>query len=424
MNHIENLPESDREFLNAIPGTRIAWNKTREEIWPEIMKRIEAGGSEIHKVKMIHLMFVRYAAAAVLTLLLGIPAVMYFYTTKVRTSQTQQIVTLLPDKSSVTLYSQSVLSYKPLLWKFSRTVRFEGDGFFEVQKGKKFEVVSENGKTAVLGTKFEIYSRDVDYKVTCFTGKVKVTGSLVRNEAIITGGQKAVLQPDGDFEISDLKDDNPSDNGNNGAKSLEEGIDQILTQSAGTKVSDKKENFSVPGKIQTPAKEQAQEAEEQKAKEKEIINQQVQQKTLILENNQVKTDLYESRPVQQMNKEESKDQEEPVQQTTSRQPVRDRFKASLSPEQVNILENQQMSREERRNAFMKSLSSEQLQLLKEQNEERARQEGKDAGDAVQNQNLKEQQKTDVRQQIQENNGNESKEQQKQQNRDNKNNNKP
>ena len=65
---------------------------------------------------------------------------------------------------------------------FSRKVSLEGEAFFEVNPGKKFEVVSKFGKTIVLGTSFNIYSRNSSYQVTCMTGKVKVIENTGRNE--------------------------------------------------------------------------------------------------------------------------------------------------------------------------------------------------------------------------------------------------
>jgi transmembrane sensor len=75
------------------------------------------------------------------------------------------------------------LAYYPLKWKLERKVKFEGEGYFNVQKGKKFSVASPNGITQVLGTSFNIYARDENYRVTCLTGKVRVSSG--ENESVI-----------------------------------------------------------------------------------------------------------------------------------------------------------------------------------------------------------------------------------------------
>jgi ferric-dicitrate binding protein FerR (iron transport regulator) len=65
-----------------------------------------------------------------------------------------------------------------------------------VEKGKKFEVVSALGRTEVLGTTFNIYSRENEYKVTCMTGRVKVT-SFKSKVAILSPNFEASVISDG-----------------------------------------------------------------------------------------------------------------------------------------------------------------------------------------------------------------------------------
>ena len=96
--------------------------------------------------------------------------------------------------------ADSKMSYKPLWWKFARGINFEGEGYFEVEKGKMFEVVSETGRTEVLGTSFNIYSRDREYKVTCFTGKVKVV-SFTSEEAVLSPDYEASINADGNIKV-------------------------------------------------------------------------------------------------------------------------------------------------------------------------------------------------------------------------------
>ena len=81
----------------------------------------------------------------------------------------------LPDGSKVNLNADSRLTYKPYQWIISRNVELEGEAFFEVKQGKRFSVKSNQNKVNVLGTSFNIFSRPGNYRVTCLTGKVKVT---------------------------------------------------------------------------------------------------------------------------------------------------------------------------------------------------------------------------------------------------------
>jgi ferric-dicitrate binding protein FerR (iron transport regulator) len=88
---------------------------------------------------------------------------------------------------------------------FSRKVSLEGEAFFEVNPGKKFEVASKYGKTVVLGTSFNIYSRNGSYQVTCMTGKVRVIENTNGNIVVLLRGQKAVLNPHGTLDIQSGK---------------------------------------------------------------------------------------------------------------------------------------------------------------------------------------------------------------------------
>jgi ferric-dicitrate binding protein FerR (iron transport regulator) len=138
---------------------------------------------------------------AAFALLVGISIPMQVYTKNLTIPTGQHSDIFLPDHSRVRLNAETSLSYKPLKWIFSRQVKLEGEAYFEVRPGKKFEVISGHGKTAVLGTSFNIYSRNNHYQVTCVTGKVRVTESKRNTEVIILQGQKAALNPLGSLEV-------------------------------------------------------------------------------------------------------------------------------------------------------------------------------------------------------------------------------
>lgn len=197
--HIEHQPNLSKEITEMISGTHISWEKSREQVWPELEGKIEEVPAG--RVRLVTEPWFRLAMAAVFTLLIGISVFMQLYTKTINIPAVQHHNIYLPDNSLVHLNAQSVLSYKPLLWKFSRHVRFEGEAYFEVQQGKKFEVISSNGKTIVLGTSFNIYSRNNEYQVTCISGNVKVLERIGKKEVLLHPGQKAELSPGGIFEV-------------------------------------------------------------------------------------------------------------------------------------------------------------------------------------------------------------------------------
>ena len=91
----------------------------------------------------------------------------------------------LPDGSKVTLNSKSTISYGS---EWNRSLNLEGEAFFEVVKGSKFTVNTNSGTVEVLGTSFNVYSRDDQLIVNCKTGKVKVDIPGLSYQQVLTPG--------------------------------------------------------------------------------------------------------------------------------------------------------------------------------------------------------------------------------------------
>ena len=197
--HINNQSDKEKETMKMIPGATITWDKSKEQVWSELEKNMDTIDAPLRKV--IFTPWMKMAAAAVIALLIGISAFMQLYTRTIRIPAGQHSSIFLPDNSLVKLNAQTTLSYKPFMWSYSRKVKFEGEGYFEVQKGKKFEVVSDLGKTTVLGTSFNIYSRKNQYKVTCISGSVRVTERTYKKEVVLKPDQKAELISNGSLEV-------------------------------------------------------------------------------------------------------------------------------------------------------------------------------------------------------------------------------
>lgn len=133
-----------------------------------------------------------WRVAAAVTLLLVASVVAYRIAEKTTTTikgQTSQLI--LPDGSTVSLNAQTTVSYNRINWLFDRSVEMEGEAFFEVEKGEKFTVNSRLGTTRVLGTSFNINTRNDEYEVKCFTGRVKVTSKDSSVELTAGKGFKA-----------------------------------------------------------------------------------------------------------------------------------------------------------------------------------------------------------------------------------------
>ena len=107
----------------------------------------------------------------------------------------QRTRVVLPDESVVYLNASSTLSFPEKFSESERSVALTGEAFFEVVKNpaKPFVVRTNNLRTAVLGTTFNVRSFDEDsaIKVSLVTGKVRVT----RGQHPLSDGQERVLYP-------------------------------------------------------------------------------------------------------------------------------------------------------------------------------------------------------------------------------------
>lgn len=114
--------------------------------------------------------------AAVIAVLLGCA---YFYMNSLgehyTTEFAQQTEIVLPDASEVLLNAGSELSFSEKNWEDNRSLELKGEGYFKVAKGKKFTVSTDAGTVTVLGTQFNVESRDGFFEVTCYEGLVGVS---------------------------------------------------------------------------------------------------------------------------------------------------------------------------------------------------------------------------------------------------------
>lgn len=113
----------------------------------------------------------------------------------------------LPDNSNVVLNSGSEIEYRKWNWDNHRTLELEGEAYFKVAKGKKFEVNTNLGKVTVLGTQFDVKARNDRFDVTCYEGRVKV--DYKNHEVIITKGETVSFENDVKIIQGTIKDIKP-----------------------------------------------------------------------------------------------------------------------------------------------------------------------------------------------------------------------
>lgn len=121
----------------------------------------------------------------------------------------QRINLELADGTVVWLNSRSIIQYPASFTGKHRTIKLDGEAYFEVAHNAKkpFIVETAKGYVEVLGTKFnlEAYSDNNSFVTSLMEGSVKVTSGT--NELVIKPDQMAVLEH-GRLKASSIEDYN------------------------------------------------------------------------------------------------------------------------------------------------------------------------------------------------------------------------
>jgi len=182
------------EKLNSlVEHFEIPYKESKDEMWNKIsVDIVDHTKSNSMNVPLMQINF-RFAFGLVAILLIGIISFSGLYTRTITAPKGIHLAHILPDNSKVDLNAETSIRYKPFIWILDRKVALEGEAFFQVEKGDKFNVVSDNGITEVLGTSFNIFARKDNYKVFCKTGKVKVSSTQTDVDFLIKPGELVII---------------------------------------------------------------------------------------------------------------------------------------------------------------------------------------------------------------------------------------
>lgn len=176
---------NEKELTNLLEVLRVPAVITKEQAWANFEAQLTQNKKATKKRSLNYLI---YAIAASIALFIGISS--WFYLTgdtKIWCPPAQMLTVALPDGSLVNLNAASTIKFNKKNWSKNRRVQLEGEAFFKVIKGSKFEVFTETGKIKVLGTTFNVFSRNNCLEVYCETGKVAVTSG---NTVLLKPGMK------------------------------------------------------------------------------------------------------------------------------------------------------------------------------------------------------------------------------------------
>lgn len=175
--HIDPDFENDPElklFMDRMDTIHVPARKSKATAWNEIEAAIAV--RETKPVKIISFRrFIPAAAAAVAIIMVASWMIIHKVNrVEILVAQGNTHTVMLPDESTVKLNAGTSISYRK--WKFSenRKVSLQGEAFFEVKPAGSFTVVSDSKTIEVLGTSFNVFSRNNSFRVQCITGKVKV----------------------------------------------------------------------------------------------------------------------------------------------------------------------------------------------------------------------------------------------------------
>ncbi len=189
---MEDFKKMDMEEKIAFVASRytVPGSLSNEEAFGKLMGRIEHKEIPSPKVTRNRYRILYYSAAASLALIIALFFTFRdFQQLKIIAGAGEQQVVELPDGSGVYLNAMSEIRYSEKDFQKNRLLRLNGEAYFEVKEGSLFCVESEHGNIKVLGTSFNVHSRDDYFKVSCITGRVVVsaaseTDTIIRGESV------------------------------------------------------------------------------------------------------------------------------------------------------------------------------------------------------------------------------------------------
>jgi len=120
----------------------------------------------------------------------------------------EKLTLRMPDKTLITVNSQSEISFTSDYGKDDRVVTLKGEAYFEISADslRPFKVISNGITTTALGTAFNVLAQEGQFKIALTEGKVSV--NKADHEVILAPGQMAIWKsknpPQKDFSIEEF----------------------------------------------------------------------------------------------------------------------------------------------------------------------------------------------------------------------------
>ncbi|MFT4030814.1 MAG: FecR domain-containing protein [Siphonobacter sp.] len=171
-----------------------------QEAEEEVQRRIKDQIAK-EKLKVIPLARIRSVGVVIgVVLIVGLAGWWHYTANRFTTLQTrfgQQMSCVLPDQTKVRLNGNSKLRFQGTLRRGIREVWLEGEAFFEVQHTQKDQPfilhLSGNDAIEVLGTEFNVFSRQGRIETVLKSGKIKY--SLSAQDSVRWHSSSLYLKP-------------------------------------------------------------------------------------------------------------------------------------------------------------------------------------------------------------------------------------
>jgi transmembrane sensor len=170
------IPDAQTEWHDLARVLSISPKKKKTGMLPSILDRLRSllSSSPVRT---------RWAFASTAIVLLVLSLNQFVFNANsiqtVMTQPAEKIIVRLPDGSEVWLNSESTLQYTKKFSAKERKVRLTGEAYFTVvQDEKPFVICTENARTQVLGTAFDIWARHQETRVIVKRGHVRLMRSL------------------------------------------------------------------------------------------------------------------------------------------------------------------------------------------------------------------------------------------------------
>jgi len=204
--HMDNNKDHKDLSTRLFSEADIPWKKSKAEVWSDLEQSLLQEDRSPVPVRRLLPSKHWLALAASLLLLFSVGSFMRFHAVKTYCPEGVQTSLNLPDGSVVEVNAATTIAYHPYWWFLSRKVSLDGEAFFSVKEGKRFQVVSVKGTTEVLGTTFNVFAREENYQVTCHSGRVRVSDAISNHSVILSHNEQAVLEESGGFDVKLMED--------------------------------------------------------------------------------------------------------------------------------------------------------------------------------------------------------------------------